>query len=196
MKKTPLLIVEEHHEAFFVWNYCINKELIQPSQNCLLHVDFHSDFNIPKLTSSIDTLNGSLQRIFDFTYNELSISDFIIAAVYQEIFNQVIWIDQIKNVQNEDPFSPDKSLKGDHSFSIKNKKNVEAFVQARGNDEKTLMVKKLTPKIKALQYAGRRDFSYHYMTTNDNLKTEHPIVLDIDLDYFPCISNPKKITEL
>ena len=138
MKKTPLFIVEEHHEAFFVWNYCINKELIQPSQNCLLHVDFHSDFNIPKLTSSIDTLNGSLQRIFDFTYNELSISDFIIAAVYQEIFNQVIWIDQIKNVQNEDPFSPDKSLKGDHSFSIKNKKMLKPLYRPEAMTKKPL----------------------------------------------------------
>ncbi len=196
MKKSPLFIIEEHHEAFFVWNYCIHKGFIKPDHNCLLHVDSHSDFSIPTLKTSIDSLNGNIQKIHEFTYDELSISTFLIAAVYQGIFNQVTWLDQVKNVKSKELFSPDKLLKGGHDFSIKDKKYVEAFVQARGNDGKTLMVKKLTPKIKVLQYAGRKDFSYHYMSTNEKLKTEYPIVLDIDLDYFSCISNPRKTTEL
>ena len=41
MKTTNLYIIEEHHEAFWLWNYCIMRGTIKPSHNTLLHVDHH-----------------------------------------------------------------------------------------------------------------------------------------------------------
>ena len=44
MKTTNLYIIEEHHEAFWLWNYCIMRGTIKPSHNTLLHVDHHLIF--------------------------------------------------------------------------------------------------------------------------------------------------------
>ena len=96
MKKKPIptFIIEEHHEAFIVWNYAIQKGLIPPTGNTLFHVDEHSDMGTPRFNSSINGLNGDINTIKDFTYKELNIASFIMPAIYKGIFNQIHWIKQ------------------------------------------------------------------------------------------------------
>ena len=43
MSKIPVYIMEEHHEAFYYWNYFIECGLIPPKHNYLLHIDHHDD---------------------------------------------------------------------------------------------------------------------------------------------------------
>ena len=42
-RNIPLFIVEEHHEAFIAWNHAVQKGWLPNKENCLLHVDAHSD---------------------------------------------------------------------------------------------------------------------------------------------------------
>jgi hypothetical protein len=39
----PIFIMEEHHEAFIVWNYAMRAGWIPVKENCLFHVDTHAD---------------------------------------------------------------------------------------------------------------------------------------------------------
>jgi len=44
MKMVPLYIIEEHHEAFYIWNKTTEQGFLPPFGNTLLHVDHHTDF--------------------------------------------------------------------------------------------------------------------------------------------------------
>lgn len=50
--------------------------------------------SVPRLRKSIKDLNGDFIDVIDFTYRELSISSFIIPAVYQGLINEVYWAKQ------------------------------------------------------------------------------------------------------
>jgi len=41
-------IIEEHHEAFFVWNYAVLNNLLPAKGNNLFHIDEHSDMGTPR----------------------------------------------------------------------------------------------------------------------------------------------------
>jgi hypothetical protein len=49
VKTVPLYILEEHHEAFLIWNYARQKGIIPEINNSLFHFDSHSDMGIPFL---------------------------------------------------------------------------------------------------------------------------------------------------
>ena len=85
--EVPLFIVEEHHEAYFIWSYAYLNRLINPAGNTLLHVDNHDDMVIARLDKSIDELEDDLEKIYDFVYEQLGIASFIIPALYRGIIN-------------------------------------------------------------------------------------------------------------
>ena len=87
-------IIEEHHEAFIVWNYAIKEGLIPPTGNTLFHVDEHSDMGIPRFNYNINELNGNISQLKDFVYNELNIGCFILPAAYKKIISNIYWIKQ------------------------------------------------------------------------------------------------------
>ena len=97
MLKDPIktFIIEEHNEAFFIWNYAVNKKIINSEKNILVHVDEHLDMGTPRLYTSIFDLNSDMKAVLDFSYNELSINAFIIPAVFQGIINKIYWIKKI-----------------------------------------------------------------------------------------------------
>ena len=88
----PVFVVEEHHEAFIAWKYAIQKGWLPNKENCLFHVDTHSDMGIPRFNDSINEIENDLSAVKKFTYKELNIATFIIPACYQGLFNQVFWI--------------------------------------------------------------------------------------------------------
>jgi hypothetical protein len=168
MKKIPLFIFEEHHEAFFVWNYSVMNKIIQASNNVLLHVDEHSDMGVPNFNKSMKFLN-SLKALHDFTYTELAITDFIIPALFQGIFNQVYWLYQ----------SNDESKKA--------KKNI---VYSPNGQAKTLKLLKADQidqlGVLSLYKSKFRNFMFEPITTECQFSDRQSVVLDIDLDYFSC----------
>jgi UPF0489 domain len=87
----PLVIVEEHHEAFYVWNYAFRRGWIQRSRNTLLHVDHHSDMEIPNLSRPLSSIRDD-HDLARFTYDELNIASFVLAGARQRVYNRILWM--------------------------------------------------------------------------------------------------------
>lgn len=169
MKKVPLFLFEEHHEAFFVWNYSVMNKLIEPFGNLLLHVDEHSDMCIPQFTDSINSVTKNLRCLYEFTYSQLTIANFIIPAVYKGIFNQLYWLYQSNNEGKLDRDFLVYSL-GDEGKILKINKNYDLGMLAVYN-----------PYI--------RNAIFQPITTQTESLKNKSVVLDIDLDYFSCNSS-------
>jgi hypothetical protein len=165
MSDIPLFVFEEHNEAFFAWHYAIANQMMTAKNNILLHVDEHSDFKIPRFNYPLSSVGNNLKNIYQFTYNELSIANFIIPAVYQGIFNQVYWIYQ--------------SFKANYPDSV--------YVYSYDRQGKFLATK----SDKSLKPVNLFDPDYH-LTKYQALKIDEEfpqaksVILDIDLDYFSC----------
>lgn len=169
---------------------------MKPSHNTLLHVDYHSDFSVPALQTSLYSLQGDLNAIKAFTYRELGIASFIAPAIYQGIFNEVFWIDA-KKVGGKAP-SLDRVdiLPINHEDRIMTQKKIEGYLQSANKDGKNFKIQELVPIIKALPYPGRKEFVYHYVKLPSEIVFSDSTVLDIDMDYFSCWENPRKSIEL
>jgi hypothetical protein len=168
-----LFLIEEHNEAFFIWNYAVLKKIIPPTGNTLMHIDEHSDSDVPRFRYTIDELDGDLKRLFDFTYNELTISNFIIPALYRRIYNNILNISQIH----------------------KNKKNKEIkniFIRSVNDEGRILIAGKETEEIKNLKDNKRASVTVTNQTIEDDLDCVSGVVLDIDLDYFSCDETPQQ----
>ncbi|WP_445627681.1 UPF0489 family protein [Nostoc sp. DSM 114167] len=164
MAAIPVFIMEEHHEAFWIWHYAISQNIIPKSKNILLHIDEHSDMATPRFTRSLSSLNGNFQEIYEFTYRQLNIASFIIPAVYQRVFDRVFWLrPRLKEPSSEFmcvyACDPEETI-----FLTKNVKNIGAFL--------------LDPKYKTAKYTC--------LTVKDEFPENQTVVLDIDLDYFSC----------
>lgn len=92
MPAIPLCVVEEHHEAFFVWRWAVANGVIPDSGNLLLHVDQHADVGSPRLRRPLPPLSASLDEAYRFTYDELCCFEFIVPAIYQRLIDHVIWV--------------------------------------------------------------------------------------------------------
>ena len=88
---TPAYLVEEHHELFVVWEWAVREGLL-PERACrLLHVDEHSDLDIPTPNEPMDFENTA-ELVNRFFRNELSVASFIWPLVYRSRLNQVSWL--------------------------------------------------------------------------------------------------------
>ncbi|MGE5656370.1 MAG: UPF0489 family protein [Actinomycetota bacterium] len=164
MTKTPVFLMEEHHEAFLIWHYAISQNIIPKSGNTLLHIDEHADMAAPRFNRSLNTLNGNLQDIYNFTYSELSIASFIVPAIYQQLFNQVFWIWQ------------------------KQKGYLSEYICVSACDrEGQILLKNQTQNISQLIFNPNYKLAkYSCQTLQDEFSENQAVVLDIDLDYFSC----------
>lgn len=175
-KKTiPTFIIEEHHEAFIVWNYAIQQGLIPPTGNILFHVDEHSDMGTPRFNTSINDLNGDINTIKYFTYKELNIASFIMPSLYKNLFSHVHWIrqkHQKQEVRHEEMYI--------RSYNQSGKRLISGKLN-------TLKEIKTDPDIKRFNY---------YLRTIKQIPNEKNAVLDIDLDYFSCSGNPNELEEV
>jgi predicted XRE-type DNA-binding protein len=167
MAKIPVLLFEEHNEAFFVWHYAIQKNLLPKSGNILLHIDEHSDMGVPRFNHSLNSLNGNLQDLYHFTYNELTIENFIIPAIYQGLFNKLYWFRQSREV----PLPPSMCV---YSYDKEGKNLTAKSLQELG--------------IQALFNPSYKKAEFQCLTVDegDNFPEHQSVVLDIDLDYFSC----------
>jgi len=164
----PYYVMEEHHEAFFLWHYAIQHDVIPPRDNFLLHVDEHADLGTPRLHRPVDQLGDDLREIDRFTFDELSCFEFIVPALYQRLFSEWVWI-QGNPPQKADQLLLVQGLGGRGSqFELR----AANFVDGR-------------PPLVPLWWHDKAA-RYRLQTLADALEPRDPLVLDIDLDYFSC----------
>ena len=167
MKKIPLFIFEEHYEAFLVWNYSLLNHLISQSNNTLLHVDEHSDMAVPKFNYSIHSIQDKLQKIQEFTYNELTIANFIVPAIYQGLFSQLYWLYQSTN-----------EGKGSQRPILVHSHNGKGQVLMLDINCDVSSLAFFNPDLKSVLFKS--------IKPHDKFPQSQSVVLDIDLDYFSC----------
>jgi hypothetical protein len=163
----PLVIVEEHHEAFYVWQFAVRRGWIRGEQNTLLHADEHADCWLPRLRKPIVSLS-ELTDIARFVYSELDIGNFIWPAVYHGMFNRVLW------------------LRAQHRRSSGAWREIS--ISAKNADET-----EFTLSSHSVYTEGElgRSVQFSPITPNDEFTVTADLVLDIDLDYFCCNDYPK-----
>jgi UPF0489 domain len=175
MNKTGLFIVEEHHEAYCAWLYAIRKGIITGNDNCLVHVDEHSDMNPARFRAPFQQHSEGMQEIKSFTYRELCIDTFICTSIYSGIFNQVQWIRQRHQTSKTNQWMP-------------------MYVRSFNNARKKLV---LGQKLDAATHerlpeeTDIRYFSY-LLGHIEDIRESGNTVLDIDLDFFSCTGHPNK----
>ena len=64
------------------------------SGNTLLHVDEHADIGSPRLHQSLNGIGQDLRDVYRFTYDELSCFEFIVPALFQGMFKELVWVQQ------------------------------------------------------------------------------------------------------
>jgi hypothetical protein len=165
MSKIPLFLHEEHHEAFFIWHYAIQHNLLPPQQNVLLHVDSHADMGQPLLRTSIHQFPQALAAIAQFTYDELNIATFILPAIYQRLFSTMYWL------------LPKAKQTGVAQQYVRTHKQAGQYFIV-GPD--------FSPWPHNKPWQDRVTFTQHVITMEQPVSEAHALVLDIDLDFFSC----------
>ena len=163
MSAIPLFVFEEHHEAFFVWHYAAANQIIHRYNNTLLHVDEHSDMKITCLRDSLNCVGNNLRDIYRFTYEQLSIADFMIPAIYQGFFAHIYWLYQ-----------------SNHEGKVKPR---DLFVSSHQGEGKIFQIDGKTNG----HHDGHHSV-FQAVKTKETLPSVHEVILDIDLDYFSCNS--------
>jgi hypothetical protein len=162
-KAIPLIVVEEHHEAFYAWSYARAQRWLGDSGHVLLHVDAHADSMLPRLRRPLHSITD-LASCADFVYHELDISTFIWPAVYQGLFCRILW------------------LKHNHRRSSGGWQAITVYSKNSSKTEFGITGASLSET--ACRDRDAVTIEYSPITTHDVISTEYPIVLDIDLDYF------------
>lgn len=153
-------IIEEHHEAFLVWNLAKEYGIITPQRNVLLHVDEHSDLGTPRCKKSILDLK-TLEDIEAFTYTNLKIGNFIVPAVYQGLIDSIYWIKQ----------------------KHRETKSYQRYVRSVNTQGKKFVVMQTLPEGINLTNDDVQVFQV-YKQEIANLDCPKEVILDVDLDYF------------
>ncbi len=91
MDPIPLIILEEHHEAFYTLVAAKKKGWLGDQPYALLHVDEHSDMSLPRLRHPLPRKRDPIETWIRFTYNELDIGNFIWPLVYLGHLDSVTW---------------------------------------------------------------------------------------------------------
>lgn len=82
----PLVIMEEHKEAYYFWHWFLEKGFISEKGNILLHVDHHPDDIAGLFAFDPDILPQPLSYSRYLSYELLGIANFIVPAVYEGLF--------------------------------------------------------------------------------------------------------------
>lgn len=174
INQVPVVIIEEHHEAFYVWHHAIAEGWIPESGNTLLHIDEHHDLWRPILNKPLTTIR-SLSDAAAFTYQQLGIGSFIWPAVFQGMFKRILWmrygLNKAASVRR-------------WSIWAKDSQELEFLVRFYGEAE-------CVPA-----QPGARTVEVISMGPGDYLHAAQPFILDIDLDYFACNAKPRRRFEL
>ncbi|WDF77685.1 UPF0489 family protein [Mucilaginibacter sp. KACC 22773] len=178
LQKIPVFILEEHNEAFYVWNECVQNGIIPAADNVLYHIDEHGDMGVPRFNKSINSLNPAERgEVRTFTHEEIGIGSFIMPAMYKGIFNSIYWF----KLQH-------KTSRHDHLL----------YVRTYNADGLKLLSGPVTDEIRKASEVDRdlKIFDFHLNNIDEMPEALFSIALDIDLDYFSCSGNPVELYEI
>ena len=170
----PVYIMEEHNEAYYYWQYFIEKGLIAKEGNYLLHVDHHDDLSPGTYQWDFQHMPQTLAEAKQFTYEKLGIADFIYPAIYKGMFATLHEMLKVKPAAYEEQkmilkgskenLKPGKYIPFAHNGHLKEKDSqYKLFTKVTGG---------LLP-----------------------LKIEQDFVLDLDLDYFCWDDSLKSVAQ-
>ena len=167
----PLIIIEEHHQAFTVWQEASGRGIIPPAGNALLHTDTHDDLVQGGIPTSIHALPEDSQGIADYTYQNLGIANFIIPQLYQGLLGEVAW------------------LKG---FGIGNASDTWRSVVSWKSEGRHFTSGEVTPMLRRVlenpenKWGNHSFYRYIQLQSTNDYQTHRPLILDFDLDIFSC----------
>lgn len=167
----PLFIIEEHHEAYFIWNYGYFNRFIYPVGNTLLHIDSHDDMVIARLDKSIDELEDDLDKIYDFVYEQLGIASFIIPALYRGIINNYTHLCRYDAVSGKKTNHYVASYQSAGTFFRTGKIDPFFRLQLESTDD---------------TWGKYQFYTHQEIGLASKFSTGQSLILDIDLDYFSC----------
>lgn len=166
-RKIPTYIMEEHNEAFLIWKNAIRQGILPEKGNFLLHVDEHSDMQMPRFNMDIKQLSDDAESIRKFTYTELDIATFITPLIFTGVISNMSWVRQ----------RHDKAI------------SREMYVRSFNHGGKKLIGGK-TQDIKGVTVNyDNQNFMFHKQHVEDMEAVDQEVILDIDLDYFSCNSD-------
>jgi len=161
MTPIPLVILEEHHEAFILWHHAVRGGWMGPAGNVLLHADVHADMRLPAPGEAAPPPDAELADVAAWVYERLDIAAFIRPALARGLFRRVYW------------------LRRRHDARLK----VRTFGPADGSDAWGA----LTPGAgvsNEIRAAASSAVEWIPLTERQVFTESGPVVLDIDLDYF------------
>jgi hypothetical protein len=170
----PVVCVEEHHEAYYVWQYAMQAGWMRRSELSLLHVDEHHDLWRPALTRPTRSLK-TLEEVARFTYDNLRIGSFICPAVHDRIIDSMFWMRWSYDKEAETRF---------------------LAVWPRDKHELEFVTKSYPSLTNAILPSSARVLRLTSIGPRQLIYPEPPFILDVDLDYFSCNRKPDIKLEL
>ena len=166
--RIPMVTIEEHHEAFYVWEKFRRSE-VWKHPPLLLHIDHHEDMAVPVLRSPFPSADASLSDVLEFVHRELAIDSFILAALYQKLLSGVHWLA---------PHLHGRAVQQGRFVACSKVHPLDIFTGLQGSRVSAEIGACSVP----FQYGADEDLS--------GVPSVKEVLLDIDLDFFACNRNP------
>ncbi|SEH33115.1 UPF0489 family protein [Selenomonas sp. KH1T6] len=168
--KIPVIVADEHNEAFVAWHRFKEQKIIGETGNYLLHVDHHDDMVCGGYNWDFTQLAGTTEEARRLMDQALGIADFIVPAIYQGLFSTVHILKNLRPV------------------SLKKKEQYVCLASA-----KELICGDYVPFFHAAEKMNSESDYRFFSRIDGGLLGEDDlpqdgIVLDVDFDYF-CWDN-------
>jgi hypothetical protein len=112
-------------------------------------------------------MDNSIGEIYNFTYNQLGISTFLIPAIYQKLFSNVFWF-----FPKEETFNVGSKKLYVRTYKEEGKLFISGPDSSPWPDEKP--------------WQDKVFYEIHHKTLSHDILNVQNAILDIDLDYFSC----------
>ncbi|XP_043479199.1 UPF0489 protein C5orf22 homolog [Leptopilina heterotoma] len=192
-KKTPIYVVEDHHDALPCIYRCLGSKHLPFEGNTIIHLDSHPDMLIPK-DMNADTV-WDKQQLF----SEISIENWILPAAYAGHLKNLVWIKPPWAKQMTDGMLTFLIGKHRESGTIRLTCSEPYFVsealychpdELENTREVTLHVitigSLIDPSMRRDDFPSIASAIRQYLPESDT-----PYILDVDLDFFST-KNPFK----
>jgi len=94
----PLYLFDNHNHAFYFWYKSYIEGIIQ-EKSLLYHVDEHADMRVPDILFPKEN-TGDLQKVFHYTNFVLNVGNYIVPALENGLFSDVIQIRSEENLHS------------------------------------------------------------------------------------------------